>query len=68
MFSSDAELNFLAVFSFSGLLCISCPVSVSIVCVVGFAVMLGDVLRKVDPWKFLTVRLAKEYELPLRYG
>lgn len=45
VFSFDTKLNSVAVISFSGLLSIPGPVSVSTVCVVGFAVVLGDVLR-----------------------
>jgi len=44
MFSFATKLNSAAVISFSRLFSIPGPVSVSTVCVVGFAVMLGDVL------------------------
>ena len=65
MFSFDTKLNSEAVTSFSGLLSISGPVRVCTVCVVRFAVVFGDVLRYVDPWKFFTVRLVKQYDLPV---
>ena len=45
MFSFDTKLNLMVVISFSGLSSIPGPVSFSTVCVLGFAVVLGDVLR-----------------------
>ena len=64
MFSFATRSMHLAVTSFSGDLSISGPDNVLSVVVEGLVVVSGDVLKKVEPWKFLTVRFVNRYESP----